>query len=191
MWLHPIGSVASQETTQKKCGTHSRLPTDIALALLAELRNIARPVALLTGAMNDRLNGCQTLPLDELKGLIPRQPLVHLAVTRIQTGHSVAPSTMDQLTRFYELLFSDLRAMHPSTDPLVALSPPEQILLCHKWRMICDRGLIAIYEVCRLELGPEMIDPLAPIEVLCGALRDARSGLGLLHDGPIDGTIPC
>lgn len=181
MQVHPTSSVASSSRAHKKCGTQSRLPTDIALALLAELRSIAAPIALLTAAMNDRLNGHQTLPLDELCVRIPRRPVVYIAVASNSSGHTIAASTIDQLTRLYGMLFSVLAPLTQNTDPWAGLTGPERQIMCDTWRMICERCLIALYELNRLDIESDMFDPAATIEGLYDDLRDARSGMGLLY----------
>ena len=191
MRYHSIGSVASASRMQTTCGTHSRLSADIALALLAELQCIAAPVAILAAAMNDHVNGHQTLPLADLCARIPQRPRVYIAVTRNPSGHTVAASTIDQLTRLYEMLFSVLKPINQSTDPFVALTGPDRQTMCDAWRSICDRCLIALYELHRLDIEPDMFDPTATIEVLSGDLRDARSGMGLLYACPIDGGVKC
>ena len=180
MRVHPRDIVSLTSTVQKQCDTLSRYPADIALALLAELRGIAAPVTLLTAAMNDRVNGHQTLPLNDLCLLIPRRPPVYLKIMRQSSGHTIAASTINQLTRLYGRLFSVLRPMNLNTDPLEGLNIRERQMMCDAWRMICVRCLIAIYELHRLDIAPEIFDPTTPIEVLCGELRDARSGIGLL-----------
>ena len=181
MWLHPTNSVALPSAVRKNCGTQSRLPAEIALSLLAELRNFANPVAVFTAAINDRLNGHQTVPLNDLFIRIPRRALVYIAVTRNAAGHTIAASTIVQLTRFYEMLFSVRNPINLNADPLAALTVPERQIMCDAWRMICDRCLIALYELQRLSIEPDMFDPTATIEVLYGDLRDARSGMGLLY----------
>ena len=186
-----IDFVASASQMQKTCGTHSRLPTEIALALLAELRSIAAPIAILTAAMNDHVNGHQTLPLDDLCARIPRRPHVYIAVARNPSGHTISASTTDQLTRLYEMLFSVLKPTNQSTDPFAAPTGPDRQKMCDAWRGICDRCLIALYEIHRLDIESNMFDPTATIEVLSRDLRDARSGIGLLYACPIDGGARC
>ena len=188
MQVTPINAVSSSPV-QKKCGTYSCSPTDIALALLVELRSIAAPIALLTGAMNDRVNGHLTLPLSDLYARIPLRPLVYIAVTRNPSGHTIATSTIDQLTRLYGALNAP-ESMNQNTDPLAALTGPERQKLCDEWRMICDRCLIALYELHRQEIEPGMFDPTNTIEGLFDDLRDARAGMGLLYLDS-DGGIRC
>ena len=191
MRLHPTNFAASPSVLREKCGTHSRLPGDIDLALLTELRTFANLVSIFTGAMNDRLNGHQTLPLSELSSLIPQRPIVYLAIANNLSGHTIATSVIDQLFQFYEVLYFTLRPMIASADPLTDLTLPEQRLMCHAWRMICDRGLIALYELCRLDIIPADDDTTTPIEILYEALLDARAGRGLLYQDTVDGTVPC
>ena len=81
--------------------------------------------------------------------------------------------------------------MNQNTDPLAALNVQERHMMCDAWRMICDLCLIAIYELHRVDIASEMFDPTTPIEVLCADLRDARSGMGLLYLGPVDGDARC